>query len=132
MGISFVPNLYKVMASNPAYLEANWQTVLRAIVAGLLAGAVMVARWTWIRLWRVGSTQREHVIYDRGVRTAGPAIYVVLVGALGWQQSVWDRLLRGTPNGWMQLVILLVVSAPIALWAGLAWGFMWGQSRASR
>ena len=23
-GIDFVPNLYKVMAPNPAYLEANW------------------------------------------------------------------------------------------------------------
>ncbi len=24
LGIDFVPNLYKVMASKPAYLEANW------------------------------------------------------------------------------------------------------------
>jgi alkylhydroperoxidase/carboxymuconolactone decarboxylase family protein YurZ len=24
-GIDFVPNLYKVMAPNPAYLEANWK-----------------------------------------------------------------------------------------------------------
>jgi len=26
-GIDFVPNLYKVMAPNPAYLEANWNRV---------------------------------------------------------------------------------------------------------
>jgi alkylhydroperoxidase/carboxymuconolactone decarboxylase family protein YurZ len=26
-GIDFVPNLYKVMASNPGYLEANWAKV---------------------------------------------------------------------------------------------------------
>ena len=26
-GIDFVPNLYKVMASKPAYLEANWNKV---------------------------------------------------------------------------------------------------------
>lgn len=26
-GIDFVPNLYKVMASNPGYLEANWNKV---------------------------------------------------------------------------------------------------------
>jgi alkylhydroperoxidase/carboxymuconolactone decarboxylase family protein YurZ len=27
LGIDFVPNLYKVMAPNPAYLEANWNKV---------------------------------------------------------------------------------------------------------
>ncbi len=26
-GIDFVPNLYRVMATNPAYLEANWNKV---------------------------------------------------------------------------------------------------------
>lgn len=26
-GIDFVPNLYKVMATNPAYLAANWNRV---------------------------------------------------------------------------------------------------------
>ena len=26
-GIDFVPNLYRVMASNPDYLEANWNRV---------------------------------------------------------------------------------------------------------
>ena len=26
-GIDFVPNLYRVMASNPEYLEANWNKV---------------------------------------------------------------------------------------------------------
>ena len=25
LGTDFVPNLYKAMASNPAYLEANWR-----------------------------------------------------------------------------------------------------------
>ncbi len=27
LGTDFVPNLYKVMAPNPAYLEANWNKV---------------------------------------------------------------------------------------------------------
>lgn len=27
LGTDFVPNLYKVMASNPGYLEANWNRV---------------------------------------------------------------------------------------------------------
>ena len=27
LGIDFVPNLYKVMGPNPAYLEANWNKV---------------------------------------------------------------------------------------------------------
>ena len=27
LGIDFVPNLYKVMASKPSYLEANWNKV---------------------------------------------------------------------------------------------------------
>jgi alkylhydroperoxidase family enzyme len=31
LGIDFVPNLYRVMAANPAYLEANWSRV-RAIM----------------------------------------------------------------------------------------------------
>jgi alkylhydroperoxidase family enzyme len=31
-GIDFVPNLYKAMASNPDYLEANWRRVM-AIMA---------------------------------------------------------------------------------------------------
>ena len=32
LGIDFVPNLYKVMGANPAYLEANWARV-KAIMA---------------------------------------------------------------------------------------------------
>ena len=33
LGTDFVPNLYKVMASNPDYLEANWQRVKAIMVA---------------------------------------------------------------------------------------------------
>ncbi len=33
LGISFVPNLYKVMALNPGYLEANWIKVKAVMVA---------------------------------------------------------------------------------------------------
>jgi alkylhydroperoxidase family enzyme len=33
LGIDFVPNLYKVMASNPDYLEANWRRVKAIMVA---------------------------------------------------------------------------------------------------
>ncbi len=33
LGISFVPNLYKVMAGKPTYLEANWQKVKAVMVA---------------------------------------------------------------------------------------------------
>ena len=32
LGIDFVPNLYKVMAPNPGYLEANW-TKVKAVMA---------------------------------------------------------------------------------------------------
>lgn len=32
LGIDFVPNLYRVMAPNPAYLEANWQKVRAVMV----------------------------------------------------------------------------------------------------
>ncbi len=32
MGIDFVPNLYKVMASKPGYLEANWNKVKTVMV----------------------------------------------------------------------------------------------------
>lgn len=31
-GIDFVPNLYKVMAPNPAYLEANWNKVKTVMI----------------------------------------------------------------------------------------------------
>ena len=31
LGTDFVPNMYKAMASNPAYLEANWRK-LKAIM----------------------------------------------------------------------------------------------------
>ncbi len=31
-GIDFVPNLYKVMAPNPAYLEANWNKVKAVMI----------------------------------------------------------------------------------------------------
>ena len=27
LGIDFVPNMYKVMAPNPSYLEANWNKI---------------------------------------------------------------------------------------------------------
>ena len=27
LGIDFVPNMYKVMASKPGYLEANWNKI---------------------------------------------------------------------------------------------------------
>ena len=33
LGIEFVPNLYKVMASKPGYLEANWNRVKAVMVA---------------------------------------------------------------------------------------------------
>ena len=33
LGIDFVPNLYRAMASNPDYLEANWRKV-KAIMIG--------------------------------------------------------------------------------------------------
>ena len=32
LGIDFVPNLYKTMGSNPAYLEANWNKVKAVMV----------------------------------------------------------------------------------------------------
>ena len=32
-GIDFVPNLYRVMAANPAYLEANWNKVKAVMFA---------------------------------------------------------------------------------------------------
>lgn len=32
LGIDFVPNLYKVMASRPGYLEANWKKVNAVMV----------------------------------------------------------------------------------------------------
>jgi len=33
LGIDFVPNLYKVMAAKPAYLEANWNKARAVMVA---------------------------------------------------------------------------------------------------
>jgi len=33
LGIDFVPNLYKVMAAKPEYLEANWNKVKAVMVA---------------------------------------------------------------------------------------------------
>ena len=32
LGIDFVPNLYKVMAAKPGYLEANWKKVKAVMV----------------------------------------------------------------------------------------------------
>jgi len=32
LGIDFVPNLYKVMASKPGYLEANWNKVQEVMI----------------------------------------------------------------------------------------------------
>jgi alkylhydroperoxidase/carboxymuconolactone decarboxylase family protein YurZ len=32
LGIDFVPNLYKVMALKPAYLEANWNKVKAVMI----------------------------------------------------------------------------------------------------
>lgn len=32
-GIDFVPNLYRVMAANPSYLEANWNKVKAVMFA---------------------------------------------------------------------------------------------------
>jgi alkylhydroperoxidase/carboxymuconolactone decarboxylase family protein YurZ len=32
LGIDFVPNLYKIMACKPAYLEANWNKVNAVMV----------------------------------------------------------------------------------------------------
>ncbi len=33
LGIDFVPNLYKVMAAKPGYLEANWNKVKTVMIA---------------------------------------------------------------------------------------------------
>lgn len=32
LGIDFVPNMYKLMAPNPSYLEANWHKVKTVMV----------------------------------------------------------------------------------------------------
>ena len=32
LGIEFVPNMYKLMAPNPSYLEANWNKVKAVMV----------------------------------------------------------------------------------------------------
>jgi len=32
LGIDFVPNLYKVMAAKPGYLEANWNKVKEVMI----------------------------------------------------------------------------------------------------
>jgi alkylhydroperoxidase/carboxymuconolactone decarboxylase family protein YurZ len=32
LGIDFVPNMYKLMAPNPSYLEANWHKVRAVMV----------------------------------------------------------------------------------------------------
>ncbi len=32
LGIDFVPNLYKVMAAKPGYLEANWRKVSTVMI----------------------------------------------------------------------------------------------------
>ncbi len=32
LGIDFVPNLYRIMAPNPAYLEANWNKVKAVMI----------------------------------------------------------------------------------------------------
>ena len=32
LGIDFVPNLYKIMASKPDYLEANWNKVKAVMI----------------------------------------------------------------------------------------------------
>ncbi|MGL1834296.1 carboxymuconolactone decarboxylase family protein [Rhodocyclaceae bacterium SMB388] len=36
LGLPFVPNLFKVMAHNPAYLQASWQRVKAIMGPGLL------------------------------------------------------------------------------------------------
>ena len=36
LGTDFVPNLYKVMAVNPAFLEANWNKVQAVMTVGKL------------------------------------------------------------------------------------------------
>ncbi len=33
LGIDFVPNLYKIMAAKPGYLEANWNKVKTVMIA---------------------------------------------------------------------------------------------------
>jgi len=33
LGIDFVPNLYRVMAAKPAYLEASWNKVMTVMAA---------------------------------------------------------------------------------------------------
>jgi alkylhydroperoxidase/carboxymuconolactone decarboxylase family protein YurZ len=33
LGIDFVPNLYRVMATNPGYLESNWNKVKAVMFA---------------------------------------------------------------------------------------------------
>ena len=38
LGTDFVPNLYKVMAVNPAFLEANWNKVQAVMTVGKLDG----------------------------------------------------------------------------------------------
>ncbi len=43
LGIDFVPNLYKVMASKPGYLEANWNKVKAVMVDRLTKEIIAVS-----------------------------------------------------------------------------------------
>jgi hypothetical protein len=109
-------------------MHSNSAPVTAVLFYLLLASAVLVACW-WARytyrlLWRKGTTEWGHWVYDKGVRSFGVTVSVTLVvigGYLGGtvvalsNDDVVGCTLAGAAFG-------ALFGLPVSLWLGYFWG----------
>ena len=96
-------------------------TLVLVTVAYVVA-CVLLARWTWRRLWRRGRDRWEQIVYDSGVRGFGRLAWIAnALGAPLWK--AWDR---GAPLLSLavarEVLSAALLGASLWLWAGYWWG----------
>jgi hypothetical protein len=90
----------------------------------ILAVIVSFDVLTWRRLWRCGRDERERLIYDRGVRGVGVAIWAVMTFLL--TSMLFVPGLPGAHHGPKAYLVSTMVIGVVS-WSGFLWvGYLWG------
>jgi hypothetical protein len=80
--------------------------------------------FTWRRLWRCGRDERERLIYDRGVRGVGVAIWAVMTFLL--TPLLFVPGLPGAHHG-PKAYLASAMGIGVVSWSGFLWvGYLWG------
>jgi hypothetical protein len=101
-------------------LMTRWRFfLLFAVIFGV--GGWWTAR-TWRKLWRVGRSPWERLVYDYGVRGSGFGTAVGLIAIITWLGWATDSTGLFGPMMTLGLLAGLYFGSPVALHLGYWWG----------